>query len=103
MAHMRTNGSGSARKSLPLSAQDLDDLERLRRSASHRNALSLLADVEIPANASEASLLHAVLEAGLRAVREQVEVQGYAQMAEQLDASPRRTSARRRRPAWADE
>jgi hypothetical protein len=103
MTSIRTAGSGSARKSLPLSAQDLADLERLRRSASHRDALSLLVDVEIAANASEASLLHAVLEAGLRAVREQVEAQGYAQMAGEIDASPRRSSARRRRPTWADE
>lgn len=103
MALPRTTGSGSARKSLPLSAQDLADLGRLRQSASHRIALSMLADVEISDDASEASLLHAVLEAGLRAVRERVETQGYAQMAQQVDASPRRASARRRRPSWADE
>lgn len=93
----------AARKSLPLSAKDLDDIARLRDSAAHRSALSHLVDADVPGDTSEASLLHAVLEAGLRAVHQQVEEEGYAQIAADADVSARRASARRRRPSWADE
>ena len=93
----------TVRKSLPLSERDLRNLEVMRGSTVHRMALSRLADVEVTESTSEATLLHAVLEAGLKAVECEVEAQGYAQAAAEMDAAARRATARRRRPAWADE
>jgi hypothetical protein len=92
-----------ARKSLPLSQGDLDDLATLRGSLAHREALALLAGTPISTGDSEAAVLHALVEAGLRAVRQQVEEDAYAQVAAEFDAAGRQASARRRRPAWADE
>ena len=100
---METLRRPAARKSLPLSARDLDDLATLRGSAAHRAALSHLVDIEVRGDTSEAGLLHAVLEAGIRAVQQQVEDQGYAQIAAEMDVAARQGSARRRRPSWADE
>jgi hypothetical protein len=100
---METLHRAATRKSLPLSARDLEDLAKLRGSQAHRAALSHLVDAEVTGDTSEASLLHAVLEAGMRAVQLQVEDDGYAQIAEEMDAAARQTSARRRRPSWADE
>lgn len=90
------------RKSLPLTSRDLEDLARIRSSVAHRAALADLVDSQVDEGASEASVLQAVFEAGLRAVRDRVEAAGYAQMAADMDAAARRASARRR-PAWADE
>jgi hypothetical protein len=84
-------------------AKDLEDIAKLRGSAAHRSALSHLVDTDVSGDTSEASLLHAVLEAGLRAVEQQVEEEGYAQIAADIDVSARQASARRRRPSWADE
>ena len=100
---MKTLHRPAARKSLPLSAKDLEDIAKLRGSAAHRSALSHLIDTDVSGDTSEASLLHAVLEAGLRAVQQQVEEEGYAQIAADIDVSARQASARRRRPSWADE
>lgn len=93
----------STRKSLPLSAHDLEDLKLLKESPTYREALAKAAGVEISNSASEAAVLHAVWEAGLKAIREQIEDQGYAEMAAQQDAVQRQAAARRRRPSWADE
>ena len=100
---METLRRPAARKSLPLSARDLEDLAKLRGSEAHRAALSHLVGSEVGGDTSEASLLHAVLEAGMRAVQQQVEEQGYAQIAAEMDVTARQASARRRRPSWADE
>jgi hypothetical protein len=91
------------RKSLPLTARDVEDLIKIRNSVAHRAALADLVDAPVSEGASEASVLQAVFEAGLRAVRHQVEEAGYAKLAAEMDASTRQASARRRRPAWADE
>ena len=97
----------AVRKSLPLTQRDLHDLRLLSGSYERRSALFALVDVDLPASAevSESQLLHAVWEAGLRAVAERVEDASYA-----ADAASRstvddaqRASARRRRPDWADE
>lgn len=100
---MNTMRGAATRKSLPLSSRDLEDLERLRNSPAHRQALAALVESEVDVSASEASLLHAVLQAGMRAVRHEVEEAGYAQLAAEADATARKRDARRRRPSWADE
>ncbi|GAB7003238.1 hypothetical protein JCM18899A_07090 [Nocardioides sp. AN3] len=92
-----------ARKSLPLSQRDLDDLATLRGSVAHREALAILAGTTIGTDESEATVLHALVVAGLKAVRERVEEDAYAQVAAELDSAAKKRSARRRRPAWADE
>lgn len=92
-----------ARKSLPLTAKDVEDLDRLRASAPHRAALGERAGISFDAGDSEASLLHSVLVAGLRAVSEEVEAAGYAEVAAEQNLAERKASARRRTPAWADE
>lgn len=100
---METLHRTAARKSLPLTMRDLEDLAKLRGSAAHRAALAQLVEAEVGDEASEASLLHAVLEAGMRAVRHQVEESGYAQIAAEMNPARRQASARRRRPSWAEE
>lgn len=91
------------RKSLPLTSADQEDLAKFRDSQVYRDALAQRSGVPITAGDSEASLLHSVLVAGLKAVREQVEAAGYEQIASEQDLSARLASARRRTPAWAEE
>src|SRR5881227_809207 len=91
------------RKSLPLSERDLHDLAVLRGSEAHRRALSQLVHVVVTERSSEAVTLQAVLEAGLKAVAQQVEAEGYARIAAEASRENRQTVARRRRPSWADE
>ncbi len=95
----------STRKSLPLTDRDLDDLARLRESPMLRDALAALAQVRLTESTSEASLLHTVLVAGLRAVQERAQEAGYAELGDdyRTEDVQRRAAARRRRPAWADE
>lgn len=90
---------------MPLTAADMRDLTLMRRSSEYRRALHEMTGTDIDADASEASYLHAVLEAGLKALRERAEDSGYAAMAaEQEDTiQQRHRAARRRVPAWADE
>ena len=91
------------RKSLPLSSRDLDDLQTLRGSTTHRVALSDLAGEVVTDASSDAAVLHAVWEAGINAVRDRVEDEGYAEMAKDRNVHTGRASARRRRPAWAED
>ncbi len=91
------------RKSLPLFERDLHDLALMRGSEAHRAALAHLVDAELTSESSEATLLHSVMEAGIKAVQQQVEDQGYAQIAAEMDEASQRTVARRRRPSWTDE
>ena len=94
------------RPSVPLTERDERDLGLLRSSGPHREALGRLSGEPIAgADVSEAVLLHAVLEAGLAAVRAATEEAGYAELATQqtAEAAVRRAEARRRRPVWADE
>ena len=90
------------RKSLPLSERDLEELERLRESAVHRDALRILTGVD-SRGLSEAALLKAVMDIGFNALLEQVEISGYAAIAAETDVVARQAVARRRRPSWADE
>jgi len=48
-------------------------------------------------------VLHALMTAGLAAVRHQVEAEGYATLATERTTSPRKAVARRRQPSWAAE
>ena len=95
-----------ARKSLPLTARDLADLERVRAPGPERTVLSELAGIRVE-SATEAALLNIIFAAGLRAIREQAEERAYASAAaERLssgEAAETRRIARRRRPSWADE
>ena len=50
----------------------------------------------------EARVLHAIVAAGLAAVREEVEAAGYAEIAAAQDLAARKAGARRRPPSWAD-
>jgi len=68
------------RKPLPLTQRDLEDLERLHDTESpQRRALRLLLGSE--PGTSDAQMLHALLVVGLRRVEEQVEEEGYRQLA----------------------
>ncbi len=95
------------RPNVPLTAKDEADLTLLRTSPAFRRALERLsatgpsADEEV----GEAVLLHAVLAAGLAAIRANAEDEGYEQLAaEYADSSAaRRRVSRRRTPAWSDE
>jgi hypothetical protein len=95
------------RPNLPLTARDQADLEFIRSSPAFRRALHELApSVGAPeGELLESVLLHAVFEAGLEAVRTRAEEAGYAELAVDyvFAEDQRRRTARRRRPAWADE
>ncbi len=93
----------ATRKSLPLSERNLRDLAVLRGSEAHRAALSQLAHVAVTESSSEAVMLQAVLEAGIKAVAQLVEAEGYARIAAEASSENRQAVARRRRPTWADE
>ena len=68
------------RKPLPLTERDLEDLRRLHDAASpQRRALRQLLGFE--PGSSDAQMLHALLVVGLRRVEEQVEEEGYRQLA----------------------
>ena len=92
-----------ARKSLPLTPRDQADLELMLTSDAHREALSRISGETLQPQASEARALHALLTAGVAAVREEIEAAGYAQIAAEQDPQTRKAVARRRRPDWADE
>ncbi len=109
----RTPGRVVRRPSLPLTEQDEHDLALIRTSPGQFRALvaqSKLADLVgeggyVISDLTESAIIHAVFEAGLRAVRGDAEATAYAELAQQRDndASERRATARRRTPAWADE
>jgi hypothetical protein len=85
------------RLSLPLSAQDIRDLELIRGSAQHLSALP----GGVSEQASEAELVHAVFAAGLARVREAIELAGYRELANDEEytnhRAQRRAAAGRRR------
>lgn len=99
--------TAKARKSLPLTEQDLADIARLREQTPEREALSELVGVVIVESVAEAALLRMIFEAGLRAIRERAEERAYASAAEDRlasgEAQEARRIARRRRPDWANE
>jgi hypothetical protein len=102
----RLDKPAKARKSLPLTERDLDELARLHGPTPERDALFDLAGVAVE-SVTEAALLHMIFSAGLRAIREKAEEHAYAAAAaERLasgEAQENRRAERRRRPAWADE
>jgi hypothetical protein len=65
--------------------------------------LSDLTQVQVTESISEAALLQTVLEAGLKAVADLVEAEGYARIALEVVPENRQAVARRRRPTWAGE
>ena len=93
-----------ARKSLPLSARDIEDLEKLRSTPGRLHVLADLSDCQLGPSPTEARFLHAIYRAGLRAVEERALEDGYAEIANQArDTRMRQAVSRRRRPNWADE
>ena len=93
---------------LPLTADDLTRLDQLKKSLESRRALRVLSDEPVDggsASPSEAALLHALVEAGWRALEHGVEEAGYAQLAaeDRASAAERRGEARRRQPSWVAE
>ena len=104
----RKTGRTVRRPSLPLTERDLADLDTIRNSPSERAALEDLASVTFSAGGrseAESAFLHAVLLAGIRAVRERAEAASYEADAAAYDAedTERRAAARRRQPTWAGE
>ncbi len=103
----RMNQTIVRRPSLPLTAQDEADLALFKQASPYQRALARLSSQELPEDGdmTESVLLHAVFEAGLAAVRQLAESDGYTQLAaaHAADDATRRRLSRRRRPAWADE
>jgi hypothetical protein len=95
----RLDKPAKARKSLPLTERDLDELERLHGPTPERDALFDLAGVAVE-SVTEAALLHMIFS-------EKAEEHAYAAAAAERLASgetqENRQAERRRRPAWADE
>ena len=95
------------RTSLPLTEQNERDLSKIRESSSYQIALEQLSDIKIfKARMSEAALLNAIFEAGIAAVRQRAELEGYAEIAASLskvEIREQRKDARRRRPSWSEE
>lgn len=74
----------------------------MRTSSAPREMLGDIAEVEVAEDASDAALLRAVVEAGIKAVERQLESAGYAEIAADFDGRQRKAAARRR-PSWAEE
>jgi hypothetical protein len=93
------------RKSLPLTQQDIRAVARLRSSSMQRQALSSLTRTGLSQDSSEATYLHALLQAGIRAAQDEADAERYAALAEERfqTRDQRRMVARRRRPSWADD
>lgn len=86
--------STTARKSIPLTAEDQAQLDRLRTPGTpEHEALSQMSGTPIPDNASEAETLHALLSVGHAVIVERVMLTGYAALAATQDDEDR--SARR--------
>lgn len=92
------------RPSLPLTRQDEADLTRLRATDEGARAVEAIAAMDV-SSATESAFLLAIFRAGLRSIEHELERAGYAQIAAQAEQAglERRSTARRRRPGWADE
>lgn len=103
----RMNQTVVRRPSLPLTAADEADLAVLRQESAYQRALATLSRQPMPESGEvrESVLLHAVFAAGLAAVRQLAESEGYEQLAADYEAddADRRKLSRRRKPAWADQ
>jgi hypothetical protein len=83
-------GKAVARKTVPVTAEDTQAVERLREPASaYRTALAEILGVELSADPSEAEVLQALIEAGRIAVEQKVMVGGYAALAAARDDEDR--------------
>jgi hypothetical protein len=91
------------RPSLPLTAEDEAFLAELRSEKVPRRALDSLLSVPLPPDASEAQLLHALLEVALNRVREARNDLGYAQLAVEYDGGKAKKAARRRPSALSTD
>jgi hypothetical protein len=95
------------RTSLPLTAKNESELGEVRESSSYQKALEQLTGIKIEeGDISTSALLHAIFEAGIAAVRQRAELEGYAEIAVGFSKSQtqqQRREARRRRTNWADE
>jgi hypothetical protein len=103
MCCMTITADTTIRKSTPLRPSDVERLARVRASPAALAQLAELSGTPVSASSSEAAVLHALVALGLRAVDERTQDVGYARLAADYDAAEQRASARRRRPAWADE
>lgn len=105
MSGIRVNQPTARRTPLPLTARDLEDLQKLREPTPEREALNRLTGTPLADEVSEALLVHAVFVAGLRAIREAAEERAYAEAAGDKweSAEDDYRIARRRRPSWPDE
>ena len=88
------------RLSVPLTDQDLVDLQRVREAPEPLPGVG--------AAGSDASLVHALMERGLAAWREEVEEQGYAALSHDEEYAAHAEQVRagracRRRPGNADD
>lgn len=99
---MSVSATHPTRKSVPVDPHAQREIEQLKSTSAYRDALLRMTGVDA-LSVSEAVLLQTLLEAGLRAVRHEVEEVGYAQIAAETDFEETRRMARRRRPHWADE
>jgi hypothetical protein len=86
-----TNGETQTRKSVPLTARDLADLEMVRRSPEAQRAVGITIE-----GMSEATLLHALLAHALQHAREAVEEASYAALAADPEQKAYETALRRR-------
>lgn len=73
----------AVRKSVPLHAHDLQELQRVRLHGSDQAvALHELTGVELGERSSESEALHAIIEAGLKAIADKALEIAYARAAE---------------------
>jgi hypothetical protein len=98
----RMQHSPVRRASVPLTAIDVEQLERLRSDGPEHQALLSLVGMDAH-SVTEAALLHALIDLALHQVAERAEEAGYAELAAGRDDRSRRASARRRPPSWAGE
>ena len=78
-----------ARKTVPVTAEDTQAVERVRRPGSIERAALAELGIELSANPSEAEVLQALVEAGRAAVQQQVMATGYAALAAARDEDDR--------------
>src|SRR5690348_15212438 len=70
-----------ARKSVPVTEEDAQTVQRVRQSQSVERAALAEMGITLSANPSEAEALQALVEAGRTAIQQQVMVSGYAALA----------------------
>ncbi|MPZ62905.1 MAG: hypothetical protein GEU93_16750 [Propionibacteriales bacterium] len=69
------------RKSIPLTPEDISDVDLLRKQDAYREALQAVAGIELSAHPSEADAVHALVVAGRAVLKEQMMQTGYAAVA----------------------